>query len=221
MFILSSAMCSASLAFSQCKDQIALVPLSAPNVISSTPDFVRLKYSLSGSDSLLIQSHEAPNLSYATGFAITRDGRVMQRISLRDLPEMPHDEPEYADSFTALAVTRACGSQGPIFFLTMQYQGDLTSPALAFILVPSATGYVISPLPMFSGGVVEVSKADPFHFRIWDNLHEGGCEACPTPYEVTEYGIRNGKPVHIRKYRTRHLYNSGDFDDRRRIRFAP
>lgn len=220
MFIFSSAMCPASLALSQCKDQITLVPLSAPRIISDAPNPVRFKYSLSASDSLLIQSHGAPDMAHATGFAITRNGRKLRRISLRELPEMPRNEPEYADSFTALAVTRACGNQGPIFFVTMQYQGDLTSPALAFVLVPSATGYEVSTLPMFSGGVVEVPKADPFHFRIWDNLHEGGCEACPTPYEISEYEIRNGKPVHIRKHQTRHLYNSGDFDDRRRIRFA-
>jgi len=52
-------------------------------------------------------------------------------------------------------------------------------------------------------------------------LHEGNCNACETAYQITEYEIRNGKPVRTRRYRTRHLYDSGNFDDRRRIRFIP
>jgi hypothetical protein len=101
--------------------------------------------------------------------------------------------------------------------------GDETSPALVFTLIPSATGYKVSTLPMISGGVVVVSTNNPLHFKTWNNLHEGSCNACDTAYRITEYEIRDGKPVRIRNYRTRHLYNSGNyiFDDRRRIRFIP
>jgi hypothetical protein len=79
-------------------------------------------------------------------------------------------------------VTSACGSDGPIYLVSMQYIGDITSPALTFTIVPSAQGYTISTLPMLSGGVVEISSADPHHLRTWDNLHEGICEACDTAY---------------------------------------
>lgn len=116
-------------------------------------------------------------------------------------------------------MTRACASGGPIYFVTMQWMGDIISPALAFILVPSAQGYDVSTLPSFSGGVVDVSRANPLHFRIWDSLHEGACNACETAYRITEYEIRDGKPVRTRQYRTRRLYTSGNFDDERRIRF--
>ncbi len=200
---------------SQCNNQISLVPLSAQRAAKKARDFVRFSYSLSASDSLLIRSHEDSETSigpYDTGFVITRDRSVLQHISLPD---------SAAESFDALAVTRACGSGGPIYFVTMQYKGDEISPALLFIFIPSTHGYEVSTLPTISGGVLDVSKADPLHLRTWDNLHEGECNACETAYQITEYEIRDGKPVRTRRYRTRHLYDSGNFDDRRRIRFIP
>jgi len=223
---LISALGPAELAYSQCNNQITLVPLKAKKVASEASDFIRFSYSLSTSDSLLIKSHEVNETSigqFDTGFVITRDKKTMQSVVLRKLPEFQREEPEYSESFKTLAVTRACGDGGPIYFVTMQYMGDMTSPALLFTLVPSAQGYEVSTLPMISGGVLEVSIANPLHVRTWDNLHEGECEACPTAYQITEYEIREGKPIQIRQYRTRHLYDSNNniFDDRRRIRFIP
>lgn len=217
--ILVSALWPAASALSQCKSQITLVPLRSMKAASNDSEFVRFRYALSASDSLLIRSYGP----YDTGFVITRNGRALQRIALRDLPEMPREEPEYADSFRTLAVTRACEGGGPIFFVSMQYSGDITSPALLFVLVPSANGFDVNTLPMISGGVLEVSKSNPLHLRTWDNLHEGNCEACETAYQITEYEIRNGKPIQTRQYQTQHLYTSGNyiFDDRRRVRFIP
>lgn len=225
-FLLFTSLCSSTTARSQCRSHITLVPLSAQKPASEPRKFVRFRYSLSASDSLLITSNEDSEKSlgpFDTGFVINRDRRDLQTISLRKLPEMLREEPDYANSFTTLAVARACAKEGPIFFVTMQYVGDLTSPALLFTLVPTATGFEISTLPMISGGVLEVSTSNPSHLRTWDNLHEGNCEACETAYQITEYEIRSGKPIQTRKYRTRHRYTSGYriFDDRRRIRFIP
>lgn len=213
---------------SQCNSQITLVPLHSVEAASHARDFVRFRYPLSTSDSLLIRSHEDTETTigpYDTGFVVTRDGKVMQSKALRDLPEFRSNDPSFSfsDGFTTLAVARACGSAGPIYFVTMQWMGDITSPALVFTAVPLAGGYIISSFPSFSGGTVDVSRADPRHFRIWDNLHEGNCNACETAYRITEYEIRDGKPVRVRQYRTRHLYDSGNyiFDDRRRVRFIP
>jgi hypothetical protein len=180
---------------------------------------------MSDSDTLLIRSHEDTGTSigpYDTGFAITRNGKEIQSVNLSELPEVQND-PNFAENSATLAVTLACSSAGPIYFVSIQYKGDEISPALVLTLVPSGSGYEISTLPTISGGVVEVSKADPRHIRTWDNLHEGSCNACDTAYRITEYEIRDGKPVRIRNYRTRHFYNSGNdiFDDRRRIRFIP
>ena len=191
---------------------------------SKARNFVRFRYSLSASDSLSIRSHEDTETSigpYDTGFVIKRDGKTVDRVMLRELPEFRREDPFFSESFVTLAVTRACASAGPIYFLTMQYIGDMTSPALAFTLVPSAKGYDLSTLPMISGGVVDVSMANPLHLKTWENLQEGTCNACETAYRITEYEIRGGKPVRTRQYRTRHLYTSGNFDDRRRIRFVP
>jgi hypothetical protein len=211
-------------AHSQCKNQITLVPLNARKAAKRASDFDRYKYPLSASDVLLIRSHEDTETSigpYDTGFVITRDGSALQRVSLRGLPEMRGEDSDFADSFTTLAVTRACRSENSIFFVSMQYMGDMTSPALLFVIVPSAQGYKVSTLPMISGGVLDVSNTDPLHLKTWDNLHEGECNACETAYRVTEYEIEDGKPVQTRRYRTRHRYSSGHFDDRRRIRFIP
>jgi hypothetical protein len=221
-----SVLAPPALAYSQCKNQIDLVPLPKSKAANEARDFVRFRYSLSDSDSLLIQSHgEAPNSMgpYDTGFVITRDGKTIQSVRLSGLPEFRHEEADYSESFTTLAVTRACRSGVPVYFVNMQYMGDQTSSSLIFTVVPTATGYEVFSLPMISGGVLDVSIADPFHLKTWDNLHEGDCEACETRYEITEFEIREGKPVRTRRYRTRHLFVSGNpiFDDRRRIRFVP
>ncbi len=222
---LISALRPATLALSQCNNRISLVPLTAMKAATKPQDFVRFRYSLSTSDTLLIRAHEDTETMigpYDTGFAITRDEKVTQSLALRNLPEFRSDNPNFSfsDGFTTLAVTRACTNRDPIYFVTMQWMGDDISPALVFILVPSAQGYEVSTLPSISGGIVDVSIANPLHFRTWDSLHEGACNAS-SAYRITEYQIRNGKPIRTREYRTRHNYSSGHFDDRRRIRFIP
>ncbi|WP_263367190.1 hypothetical protein [Edaphobacter bradus] len=210
-------------ALAQCANHITMLPIPAMKAASRPRDFVRFKYSLSSSDSLLIRSHEDPGTTigpYDLGFVIARDGKWMQSVTLRALPEFRHEDSEFSESFRTVAVTHACASEGPIYFVTMQYTGDVTSPALVVVVVPSAQGYEVSTLPMFSGGIVDVFAADPLHVRVWDNLHEGMCEACETAYRITEYEIRDGKPVRTRQHRTRHLYSSGQFDDSR-VRFVP
>jgi hypothetical protein len=220
---LISVLRPATVALSQCNNRITLVPLTAMKVATKSRDFARFRYSLSPSDSLLIRSHEDTETSigpYDTGFVITRNGKTMQSSILGQLPEF-HGDPTFSEGFSTLAVTRACTSRDPIYFITMQWMGDDISPALVFILVPSPQGYEVSTLPSISGGIVDVSMVNPLHFRTWDSLHEGACNACETAYRITEYEIRNGKPIRTRNYRTRHNYTSGNFDDRRRIRFIP
>jgi hypothetical protein len=214
---------SGALGHSQCKNQSTPLPLLAMKAASKPRDFIRFKYPLSTSDSLLIRSHEDTETSigpYDLGFAIERDGKTMQSVTLRKLPEFRDKDSELSDSFSTLYVTRACARGGSIHFITMKYMGDEISPALVFTLVPSSQGYKVSALPMFGGGVVDVSKADPLHLWIWENLEESGSNAGETHYRITEYQIRNGKPVRLRQHRTRHLYTTGDFDDTR-IRFIP
>ena len=170
----------------------------------------------------MIRSHEDADTSiglYDLGFAIERDGKVVQTINLKEMPEMQSKDSFFSESFTTLYVTRACGNGGATYFVTMKYMGDEISPALVFMLIPSADGYLVLTFPMFRGGVVEVSAANPLHLKIWENLEEGNCNACATAYQITEYEIRSGKPVQLRQYRTRHLYTTSDFGDDSRIRF--
>jgi len=223
---LLSALGPARLALPQCDNQITVVPLVAMKAASKARDFVRFSFPLSTSDSLLIRSHEDTETSigaFDKGFVIKRDGKILQSVILRNLPQFRRNELFFSESFTTLAVTRACTATGPIYFVTMGYTGDETSPVLTFTLFPSGEGYEVSTLPMFGGGFLEVSIANPLHLRTWDNLMDGSCNACETAYRITEYEVRDGKPIQTRKYRTRHLYTSGAyiFDDRRRIRFIP
>jgi hypothetical protein len=186
-------------------------------------DFVRFRYSLSPSETLMILSHEDTETSigpYDLGFVIKQDRKAIQSVTLRKLPEFRREDTFFSEAFATLYVTCACASEGPIYFVTMKYMGDEISPALVFALIPSAQGYEVSTLPMFSGGVVDVSTANPLHLRIWENLAESGTNAGETHYRITEYQIRNGKPVRIREHRTRRLYTTGDFDESR-IRFIP
>jgi len=72
-------------------------------------DFVRFRYSLSASDSLLIRSHEGTETSmgpYDLGFAIERDGKTLQSMTLRKLTEFRREESFFSESFTTLYVAR-------------------------------------------------------------------------------------------------------------------
>lgn len=210
-------------ALSQCKNQITMLPFSPMKAASKPRNFIRYRYPLSSSDSLMIRSHEDSETTigpYDLGFSIARDEKILQTVRLRELPEFRREDSFFSESFATLAVSSASTSDGPIYFVTMKYMGDEISPALVFVLVPSEDGYEISNLPLISGGTVDVSKSDPHNLRVWHNLNEGMCNACETAYRITDYEIRKGKPVRIRQYRTQHLYSSGQFDDSR-IRFVP
>jgi hypothetical protein len=139
---------------------------------------------------------------------------------LRELSQFRGEDEDYWESFRTLAITRACASEGLVYVVTMKYMGDELSPAVVFVVAPSGQGYIVSALPMFSGGTVDVSRANPLHLKIWHNLNEGMCNACETAYRITEYELRDGKPVRIRQYRTKRLYSSGQFEESR-IRFVP
>jgi hypothetical protein len=209
-------------AFSQCTNQTTMLPDSPMEAATKPRDFVRFVYTLSSSDSLLIRSHEDTETSigpYDLGFLIRRNGTTINRVALRNLPQFREDE-NYSESFTTMAITRACADPGPFYFVTMKYMGDELSPALVFVVFPSSHGYLVSPLPMFSGGTVDVSRADPLHLKVWHNLNEGGCNACKTAYQITEYEVRDGKPVRIRQHRTKRHYSTGQFQESR-VRFVP
>jgi len=223
---LISALWTAISAFSQCSNQITLVPLTKQKAAIKSREFVRFKYPLSDSDSILIRSHEDTTTSigpYDTGFVIMRNNHALQSMSVNTALKSQHKAADTADAFLTLAVTQACTGQSPIFFISMQSMGDEISPALLFVIVPGGSGYVVSALPTISGGVLDVSRANPLHLKTWSSLHEGQCNACETAYEITNYEVRDGKPVRTARHRTRHLYSSSNFifDDRRRIRFIP
>jgi hypothetical protein len=216
---------SARLGLSECRNQTTMLPLRGMKAASKSRDFVRFKYPLSSGDSLLIRSHEDSETSigpYDLGFTITRNGVAIQNLALRTLPEFRDQDSFFSEAFATIAVTRVCGAHGAMYFVTMHYMGDQLSPALVFVIVPSAKAYEVITLPMFSGGTVDVSTSHPRRLRIWDNLNEGMCNACETAYRITEWELRGGKAIRTRQYRTRHLYSSVQFeDDESRIRFVP
>lgn len=219
--ILVAGIVPATFGHSQCRNEITTLPLRAMKAASHSRNFIRFKYSLSSSDSLLIRSHEDTKTTigpYDLGFLITRDGKTLRSLTLRKLPEFRREDAFFSEAFSTVAIARACGSGDPIYFVAMKYMGDELSPALVFVIVPSARGYDVSALPMFSGGAVDIATANPLHLTVWNNLNEGSCNACKTPYQITAYEIRDGKPVRIRQHRTSRLYSSDQFPESR-IRF--
>ena len=213
-----------SVATVPCMNQIHSVPLRPMKAAVASRNFVRFRYRLSSTDDLLIDAHEDTETSigaYDVGFRITRDGKLLRRLSFGSLREVR--EMDAADAFVTLAVSRVCKDPDATFFVTVQYMGDETSPAFALVLSHAGSTYKITTTPLFSGGVIEVSPAHPDRLKIWDNLHEGGCKACETAYSITEYGLQEGKPKRLRTVRTKRMYSSinARFDDRRRIAFVP
>ena len=223
ILLILMAFCASVCAVAECSNKITLVPLTVWKSPKQSRDFVRFSYSLTATDSLL--AHDDPERSvgsYDTGFAITRNQGILRKVTLQNLPELRGDS-LFAENSNTLAITRARTSGVPVYFVTLGYEGDMTSPDLFLAVIPNADGYEISALPKVSGGVLDVSRSDPLHLRTWDNLSEGECNACATRYRVTEFQVQDGKPVRIRRFRTRHLYSSDEamFDDRRRVRFIP
>jgi hypothetical protein len=128
---------------SQCKNQIAMVPLPPLKAADEPRDFVRFRYAFSSSDSILIRSHEDTETSigpYDLGFVIQRNGTTAHSLKLGQLPEFRREDTVFSESFTTVAIARACGSHGPVFFVTMKYMGDEISPALVFVVLPFSRG---------------------------------------------------------------------------------
>src|SRR5271166_4249096 len=110
---LISAFWPASEALSQCKNESIPLPFPAMKAASQPRDFVRFRYSLSASDSLLIRSHEDTETSigpYDLGFVIEREGKTLRRVTLRKMPELRGADSFFSEFFTTLYVTRACSS---------------------------------------------------------------------------------------------------------------
>ncbi len=210
--------------FAECTNQISLVPVFTMKAAARARNFVSYRYALNATDTLEILSHEDMETTigpYVLGFRIERDGKLLKKELLGELPEFTQAPlgAEEIDNFFAMAVARACASEGPFYFVSLHWNGDVISPALVFLVVPSPDGYEVSLFPSLSGGTVEISRKDPHQLRLWTSLHEGECNACETAYSITEYEIRERKPVKVRQYRTRHLYTSGQFADES-IRFS-
>lgn len=210
-------------ASSQCTNRTTMLPLASMKAADKPRNFVRFKYRLSDKDTIQIESHEDTETStgpYDLGFVINRSGTIIKHIRLRRLPEFQKQDSFFSKAFSTVAITLVCKQDTPMYFITIKYMGDELSPALVFVVSPSGPSYDVLALPMFGGGTIDVSKSDPNRIRIWNNLEEGGCNACETRYRVTEYELRNSKAVRLRTYRTRRLYTSGDFDDVR-VRLVP
>ncbi len=93
--LLVAALCPSPVALAQCENNITLVPLDSQGAASKSREFVRFKYSLSSSDSLLLWAHEDKGTTlgpYDTGFSVVRNGRELQRTTLKGLPEMRGEE---------------------------------------------------------------------------------------------------------------------------------
>lgn len=223
----------APIAPAQCSSKIdriedAMQSLSAPaGAKLRTGELVRYRRQLLDGDYLdLISVHDgSPFGGYSErGLFVERGGQVIREFRLADVPELkpapkyPNDDP--SDSFRALAFVQGCTPDGPIEFVSFQWEGDLTSPALLIALALNDSGYEFAPLPTISGGRFDISRSDARIIREWDNLHEGSCEACLTRYEIRTYQVDRERAVLLKKSKSKRRYTSGNFGEQTRVRFV-
>jgi hypothetical protein len=161
------------------------------------------------------------------GLLIIRNGQTVKKLLLSDLPSLKRDskypEDDPSDSYRALAFVEGCSPAGPIEFVSFQWEGDITSPALLLTISSNGTGYGFAELPTISGGVFDISRSDARKIDAWDNLHEGSCEACLTHYSISTYRLSQGKVVLEKTRKTRKQYTSGSkaFNNSLRVRLIP
>jgi len=188
--------------------------------------FIRFEYPLQNGYKLLLYSEpdDFPLSHFGDrGMLLVHNGGVVENVALQSLKVLQATEDEDdRDNYEALSVARVCSDDKPIFFLAFAYRGDMTSSDLFLSIAPALDGYRITPIPLVSGGVLDLSVGNPLGFRTWSNLFEGSCNACPTHYEIIDYLLEDGTPRKVKRYRTRKLYNSDNplFDDRLRIHLS-
>ncbi len=231
--VVSLAMLLAATACSvQCDARITPVPLSKKPLVApagaNLPKgmFVHYRYELGADSAILLygQSMELPDPGYNDeGILIVLAGKVTRQRSLARLRVLASSDDYEKHNFIALSITRACTEGAPIYFAAFGYMGDMTSADLFLIIIPEENAYRISALPLVSGGTLDLSRSEPLRVRTWNNLGEGSCNACDTHYWVSEFTLREGAPMLVKRFRTRRMYSSDDamFDDRLRVRLIP
>jgi hypothetical protein len=218
-----------------CLTHVSPLPFAQPETTIAAPidanlsdgEFIHVSIPIAGGDRLLLYAlhNDAPFNGYSErGILITRNGRTINKLPLSSLDELKANpkEPDFdpSDSYQSLSLTTICIGNRSFYWLAFHWQGDIISPELLVLISRRNQHYQFSALPLIDGGILEVSRSDPRRFRTWDNLVEGGCNACDTRYEMREYTVTNDKPVLRRHWRTKKLYNTGQFDDRLGVRLV-
>jgi len=219
-----------------CVTHVSQLPIAASSVAIAAPrgadladgEFVHVSIPMAGGNQLLIYAlhNDAPFNGYSErGILISHDGLTISKLPLSSIPELkpdpkhPDDDP--SDSYQALSLTTVCLGGKTFYWLAFHWQGDIISPELLVLLSPQGQGYSLSPLPLIDGGTLEISRSDPSQFRTWNNLFEGICNACETHYEVAEYALISGKPSLRRKWKSKKLYSTGQFNSGLGVRLIP
>jgi hypothetical protein len=184
--------------------------------------FIQASYALNENDRLLLYSQPSPIGTHIVGIAILSKNKAPRLVSLSSLPALRRSNKDgQPDSFYAEKIVRGCSNGAPIYFVESHWDGDIISPELVMILVPSENGYSVSTMPLISGGVLEISRSDARSLTVWSSLHEGECNACETAYEVSTFRLRGTQPIRLSRHRTRKLYDSGDPKFDSEIDFVP
>jgi hypothetical protein len=231
LFLLILTTLPASAQTSPCRAHITPIPfqsrhLSPPPAAHLTKRaFIRFEYPLQDDYKLLLYSEpdDFPALHYGDrGILLMHNDQLAENVVLQSLTVLQKQDEDARDNYEALSVARACSDDDPIFFLAFAYRGDITSSDLFLSIASARDDYRVTPIPLVSGGVLDLSVGNPLAFRTWSNLFEGSCNACPTRYEITEYLLEEGTPRKVKRYRTRKLYSSDNplFDDRLRIQLS-
>ncbi|MFC6647287.1 hypothetical protein ACFQBQ_17265 [Granulicella cerasi] len=222
-WVLATLLTTASVStWAQCVTRIEPIPLEGTKDVKtqallSKHEFVLYKTPLNNGVMLeVLGVHDGSPFGghMERGIRIVRGSTVLAEKNIAELPEFqthstdPDDS--LSDSYRAMASLKACTNSSEFAAVSFHWSGDITSPELLMTVTRIGERYVISALPTISAGVFEFKRTNASRARVWTNMHEGGCNACETHYEIDEYVFVEGTPKLTRKHTSKQLYTSGD-----------
>lgn len=222
LFLLTSP-----LAFGQCRSQIwrstkdSTVPARFQSLLPSGMAG-RFAVHLNSGDWLIV--YAKPGIHTADdpqdgGFLLVRGHHVLVSQSLMNLPAWKKFARDIGSpgtpAFGVFAAQVCASGEKPIIFLGFAACCTTASAVQYFLMQQAGTGYGLKILPMVGGGKLEIIDSTPIRLKLWDETGDGKCDGCLQHFQVSEYEMRNGKPVLVRKQKTSGEYKPGDFDSHR------
>jgi hypothetical protein len=182
----------------------------------------RFAVQLKDSDWLVVYTKPGPRTQddpQDGGFLLVRGHHVLVSQSLMAIPAWKKFAQDIGSPGTpafGVFAARACRSgEKPIIALGFA-ACCTTASAIQYIFAePHGTGYLLTTLPMVGGGKLEIISGKPIRLKLWDEMGDGQCDGCLQHFNVSEYEMKGGEAVFVRKEQVPRKYKPGDFDAHR------